>query len=119
MSNSVSFVGSLGKDAELKKVGDSTVLEFNVANNVGFGEKKSTNWFKCAMWGKSGEKLEQFLKKGSKVFITGELTLREWQSKEGKGGSSMEVRVRNLDLVGSKADGAPAGKKESDDDMPF
>ena len=56
MSNSISFIGRLGPDPELKTVGDFKILELNVANNVGFGDKKVVNWMKCVLWGNRGEK---------------------------------------------------------------
>ena len=52
MSNNISLVGRLSKDPELKKVGDHELLELNIASDVGYGERKVTNWFKCQVWGK-------------------------------------------------------------------
>ena len=69
MSNSISFVGRLGNDAELKHIGENTVLEFSLANDVGFKEKKLTNWFRCSFWGKRGQSLAQFLVKGKQIAL--------------------------------------------------
>ena len=49
--NSCVFVGRLGRDAELKNVNDSSLLVFNVASDVGFGDKKNTIWVECNLWG--------------------------------------------------------------------
>lgn len=123
MSNVISFVGTLGKDSVMKTVGTHAVIEFNAANNTGYGDKKITNWFKCSYWVKPDSKMAEMLLKGQKVFIIGELNIREWE-KEGKKGTSVEVRVNNLDFVGSaSAEGKiPAPKTAAvsvDEDTPF
>ncbi len=132
MSNNISFVGRLGSDPELKHVGDYTVLELNVANNTGFGDKKITNWFRCTIWGNRGEKLQSFLSKGKQVFITGELSLRKFTNNDGVEKTSAEVKVDQLDFIsggdgGSNSDydsPAPANQAapsspETDEDLPF
>jgi single-strand DNA-binding protein len=135
MSNNISFVGRLGSDPELKNVGDYTVLELNVANNRGFGDKKITNWFRCTIWGSRGEKLQSFLSKGKQVFITGELSLRKFTGNDGVEKTSAEVKVDQLDFIsggdgGSNtefsaptpaAQAAPSNSSspETDEDLPF
>jgi len=131
MSNSVSFVGRLGRDSELKPVGDSNVLEFSVANDVGFGDKQSTNWFRCSLWGKQAVSLEPYLLKGKQVFISGELSLRPWMTKDDVERISPDVRVNTVKFCGDKKDAdqsssrLPAGQDsenendESGDDLPF
>jgi single-strand DNA-binding protein len=132
MSNSISFIGRLARDGELKKAGESDLLEISVGNSIGYGTKKSTNWFKCSIWGKQAISLEQYLTKGKEVFVCGELTLREYTNKEGVKKISPEVRVSSIDFCsgtkeGEKSESAPAPaapqKKqyspEVDDDMPF
>ena len=125
MSNSLSFVGRLGGSPELKEVGSTTVLEFSIANNCGFGEKKTTNWFRAASWGKQGESLQKFLEKGKEVFVTGELVIRSYE-KDGVQKFSNDLKVSALDFVsGSGSDGggssntaAPA-TEETSEDLPF
>lgn len=105
MSNSISFVGRVGRDAELKTVGSTTVCEFSLANDQGFGDKKTTIWFKCHYWGKGGEAVSKYIQKGKQAWVSGELTLREYQGKDGTNKTSLEVRVDKIDLVGGKAGG--------------
>lgn len=114
MSNVISFVGTLGKDSVMKTVGTGAVIEFNAANNVGFGDKKTTNWFKCNYWVKPDSKMTDMLLKGSKVFVSGELNIREWE-KDGKKGTSVEVRVNALDFVGSKPEGTKVKEQAYED----
>jgi single-strand DNA-binding protein len=139
MSNNLSFLGRIGNDPELKQVGQTELLEVNVANNVGFGDRRSTNWFRCTIWGKRAQSLKQYLTKGKQIFVTGQLTLREYTTKEGEKRISPEVSVDQLDFVsggdnqgdGNAYGGAPATNQnaapaapapasaETDDDMPF
>jgi len=133
LSNSINFVGRLGADAELKHVGDHMILEFTIANNTGFGDKAVTNWFRCSMWGNRGQKIESYMRKGTQVFVTGELRLRPYTNKEGIDKLSADVRVNEIDFCGSRQDSdssssplpdssrssAPAPAPETDEDMPF
>ena len=131
MSNVISMVGRLGQDAELKEVASTTVLEFSIANATGFGEKEVTGWFRCAMWGKRGEKIVNYLRKGSQVWVCGEFTPRPWTNKEGVEKLSLDINVTSLDFVGKKdATDAPKSdeptydRKEpvatnDDEEMPF
>ena len=108
MSNVFSFTGALGRDSELRQAGGSAVLNFAVANSVGFGDKKITMWIDCGLWGKRGETLAQFLKKGQSVFVSGELTTREYQAKDGSGTkTALSLNVNTIDLVGKKDGGSP------------
>lgn len=100
------FTGNIGRDAEQRFIqsGDS-VVSFSVAVKSGYGDKATTTWAKCAMWGKRGEAVVQYLTKGQLVGISGELTLREYEKKEGGQGASLEVRVNDMTLLGKKGDG--------------
>ncbi|MCL6264730.1 single-stranded DNA-binding protein [Craterilacuibacter sp. RT1T] len=103
--NSISFDGRLAADAELKYTGSGEpVLSFRVASDIGFGERKTTNWFSCQVWGKRGESLQRFLAKGQQVTVYGQLTLREWTDKDGNKRLSPDVRVNELSLQGGKRD---------------
>ena len=104
MSAQITFVGRLGKDAELKQAGDREVLEFSAAVDSGYGEKKTTIWFKVSYWNKA-DKLLQYLTKGKQVFVAGELSLREYKTKDGESRTSAEVRANSIQLVGGKAEG--------------
>lgn len=124
MSNSISFTGRIGQTPELKTAGNSQVLEFSVANNIGFGDKKETLWFRCALWGKRGETLSKYLEKGSQVWISGELNIRKYTTKDGLEKTSPEIRISEIDLIGGQGDKtAPQTKKTEgqaeSDDLPF
>jgi single-strand DNA-binding protein len=106
MSNCLSFVGTLGRDAELKHLpSGSAILSFNVANNTGYGDNKKTTWYRVSIFGKRAEgSLKNYLLKGQQVFISGEMSVNEYKSKEGSDKFSLEVMANIVDLVGGKKD---------------
>lgn len=100
--NNWSFTGNLGKDAEQRfTTGGDSVVSFSVAVKAGYGDKESTIWARCSMFGKRGESVLPYLLKGQLVGITGELSTREWE-KDGQKHTSVEVRVGDLSLLGKR-----------------
>jgi len=101
--NNWNFIGNLGKDAETKALPNgTTVCQFSVATTSGFGDKQKTTWARCAIFGKRAEGgLPQYLVKGQKVAISGEISLDEWE-KDGQKHSALKVNVGTIDLVGAK-----------------
>jgi single-strand DNA-binding protein len=61
------------------------------------------------VWGKQAEIAQQYLKKGSLVFIEGRIQSREWQDKENQKRTSFEIVATNFRMLGGRADGAAAG----------
>lgn len=125
--------GRLGGDAELRTTqGGTPILSFSVANKVGYGERESTLWVRCAIFGKRAEgRLIEFLKKGTVVSVTGELNVRAWTDKTGASQASADLVVREVELLSSKSSGGesreparheePAREEEPafDDEIPF
>jgi single-strand DNA-binding protein len=122
--NVFNFSGNLGRDAEQRHLtsGDS-IVSFSVAVKAGFGDKAVTSWIKCNLWGKRGDSLLQYLKKGQLVGISGEFECREYQDKEGATKQSNEVRVNIIDLYGkgnnAQAPAAAQTVNQLVDDVPF
>ena len=106
MSNVVSFTGRVGRDAEVKHLpSGAVVLNVTVGNNIGYGDKQQTIWFSCALFGKRAEgQLVNYLKKGVQVFVSGEMTLREYKANDGTMKTNVEVNVNVIDLLSKKED---------------
>ena len=101
--NVCTFSGRLGRDSEVKYIPSGTaVLEFSLAVDAGFGDKKSSFWLKCAMFGDRGQKLSQYLLKGQQVIVSGEFSPREYQAGDGSTKVSLDLRVNAVELVGGK-----------------
>ena len=109
------FTGNLGADAEqcFTQSGDS-VVSFSVGVKAGFGDKATTTWARCRMWGKRGEAVAQYLVKGQLVGVSGEVSMREWEDKNGVKRTNLEVRVNDLDLLGGKKDGASQQQRQQE-----
>lgn len=120
MSNTIAFSGRLARDPEVKTVGQGEVLEFTVASDVGYGERKTTNWLRCQLWGENRIKgLAKVLKKGSHAFFCGELTIREYDKKDGTKGFSPDVRISVVDLSPRTESSQNESTQEEEEDMPF
>lgn len=131
--NVFTFTGNIGSDAEQRFTqGGDSIVSFSVPCKSGFGEKAVTTWIKCSMFGKRGESVMPYLKKGQLVGVSGEFSAREWTDKEGQKRISNEVRVNDLNLLGSarEADSKPSADKSQqskrvshgddlDSDIPF
>ena len=104
MSNVFSFTGTVGRDAEVRYLpSGQAVLNVNVANNVGFGDKQQTLWIRVALFGKRAEgSLKDYLKKGQQVFVSGELTQSEYRANDGTTKTSLELIASIIDLIGKK-----------------
>lgn len=95
----ITISGNLGRDREFRRAGDNDVLSFSVGVKQGYGDKASSNWFRCSVWGKRGDKLADYLKKGVRVVVQGELTIGEYDGKP-----QYEIRVNEVEFM-SKQEG--------------
>ena len=124
--NSCTFIGNLGSDPESRQVGDTSVTNFSIAVGWKTKNKEGTEWVRCGAWGKLGEICQQYLKKGSKVYIQGAMQTREYE-KDGSKRYSTEIRVDNMQMLDSKGSNgdqqggyqAPAPKDDFNSDIPF
>jgi len=132
--NSLTIAGTLGRDAELRRTqGGDAVVGFSVAVDNGKdknGQKRDATWFDCSLWGKRGEALAQYLKKGTKVALQGRVSAREHNGK-----AYLQLSVSELTFQGggeqrgydsqapiSQAGYDPNGNTDPaqlDDDLPF
>lgn len=118
--NKVTATGRLAADSELRFTpnGDA-ILNFRLASDVGFGDKKTTNWFACSLFGKRGEALQPHLLKGQQVTVFGTLTLREWTGKDGNKQISPDVRIDEVELQGTAKSGGPQRNGSQQQDQEF
>lgn len=105
--NKISATGRLAADAEVRytNAGDP-ICGFRMASDVGFGDKKTTNWFTCSIFGKRGESLAPHLTKGLPVTVFGTFIMREWEDKDGAKKLSPDIRIDEIELQGGKRESA-------------
>lgn len=144
--NKVILIGNLGSDPELRYMPNGNpVATLSIATSATWKDRNSgeqqtrTEWHRVVLFNKLGEIAGQYLKKGSKVFIEGELRTRKWQDKSGQDRYTTEIvgnEMQMLDSRGGAGDfnqsspqqshAAPAQQQaaapsaaEFDDDIPF
>jgi single-strand DNA-binding protein len=130
MINTVTIVGNLGQDPEIRYTPNAVpVANFTIAVNEVYkgkdGQKvKKTHWFRVTAFQRLAEIVGQYCTKGSKVGISGQLQYRQWQDNEGVNHNLVEIRAKELELLGGK-NGNPASAEDEtpaaaeDDDIPF
>ena len=106
--NSFIGIGRLTRDPELRYTpGGTGVCKFGIAINRTYRNQEGNNieevlFINIVTWGKQAENVSQFLKKGRRVAISGELRSNNWQDKEGNKRTSFEINARTvqfLDLI--------------------
>ena len=106
--NSWAFIGRLGKDAEVSATtGGTSVVNFSVAVDTGWGENKKTMWVRCKFFGDRAKKVAEYIKKGDRIGVEGSCELETWD-RDGKAGSAICCNVQNVTLLSAKAEGGTA-----------
>jgi len=105
-------IGHLGKDATANQVTGQHVINFSVCHTEKFkgsdGEmKEKTIWVECSKWSASEQKVAQYLKKGTLVYVEGTPEVKTFAKNDGSTGHSLTLRVFDLQLLGG-------GKKEGE-----
>ena len=148
--NKVILVGNLGRDPEMRRMpsGDAMVT-FSVATSESWRDKTSgerkerTEWHRVVIFNKNlADVAEKYLKKGSKVYVEGQLQTRKWTDKDGQEKYSTEVVLQNFngtlvmldgrsgegggsfagggrERVGASESPASFQRDEMDDEIPF
>lgn len=124
--NRVEIIGNLGRDPEMRYTANGTAMtRFPVAVGRTFqvdGERREeTEWFNVVAWNKTAEITQQYLTKGSKVFVEGRMSTRSWDTPEGQKRYMTElIASRVIFLDSRQAAGMPDMGGEMDpDDIPF
>lgn len=110
------FTGRLTKDAQVKTLPSGKVItEFDVANNIGYGDYAKTNWLKVKMWGAHGASIAPIFKKGSLVAGSGTLSTDEYDNKDGVHKTNIVVTVMDLQLLASKKEDSNVASDQPDE----
>ncbi len=102
MLNKACIQGRLVTDIDMKYTQSNTaVASFRIANDVGFGDKKQTNFISCVAWGKTAENIGKFFGKGDMVIIDGHIQTRDYE-KDGQKRYITEIVVEGFNFAGGK-----------------
>src|ERR1700704_2159021 len=110
--NKVIIVGNLGADPETRYTpGGDAVTNIRIATTDKWKDKASgemkeqTEWHRVSFWGRLAEVAGEYLKKGSQVYIEGQLRTRKWQDKDGQDRYSTEIRGDVMQMLGRREGG--------------
>lgn len=119
--NKFQVSGNVGKDPEIRQVGDKKVANFSLAATESYKDKQGewqniTDWFNIVVWGRKAEYVENYVKKGSNLYIEGQLKNRSWEDKEGNKRNSIEVMLSDfkgeIQFIGKKSDNEALNTQE-------
>ncbi|MCU6273534.1 single-stranded DNA-binding protein [Morganella morganii] len=124
--NKVILIGKLGQDPEVRYLPQGgAVTNITLATSESWRDKQSgemkekTEWHRVVVFGKLAEVAGQYLKKGSQVYIEGQLQTRKWQDQQGQERYSTEVVVNiggSMQMLGGRSSGndnaPPAGSQK-------
>lgn len=105
--NKVILIGNLGKDPELRYTpSGQPVATFSLATSERFTDRSGqrqdrTEWHTVVAWGKLGELVNQYLKKGRSAYIEGRITTRSWDDKDGNKRYKTEIVASQVQFLGS------------------
>lgn len=102
-------IGNLGKDCVVNTVNGKNVINFTVAHTEKYkdsqgNQQEKTTWVDCAYW-TDRTAVSQYLTKGKQVYVEGQPEARSFQRNDGTPGSSLSLRVREVQLLGGRGDG--------------
>lgn len=120
--NSCFLVGNSGADAELKVTSTGyPMLNLSVATSKKVKEEWKSFWHKVIVFGGLAEKIAPQIKKGSKLFVRGEIQTREWQDSDGAKRSVTEILANEIYVIekGAPKMDIPHTDDSISDDIPF
>lgn len=117
--NRVELIGNLTRDPEMRYTpSGAAVVTFTIATNRTFvsdGEKKEeADFHRCVAWNKLAELCNQLLKKGNRVFVSGRLQNRSWETPEGQTRYMTEIVIEDMILLTQKNGGEFGGEYSQD-----
>lgn len=113
------IVGNVGREPEMSYTPQGiAVCKFSVAVSkvTGKGEnrKEKTTWFRCTVWRERAETASQFVKKGMKILVSGEVDVTSYTNKQGQPAATIELTVNDFQFLDSRTEGEPAAATTGD-----
>lgn len=112
--NKVMIIGRLTRDPEVRKIpSGQTVASFSVATNRNWkdqqgNKQEKVEYHNIVAWRKLAEIIQQYVKKGSKIYIEGRLETRSWEDQAGAKKYRTEIIADNMIMLDSKGSSAPS-----------
>jgi len=109
--NKAQIIGNLGEDPDLNYTGDGTaVCNLSIATNESYTrddgtEVDRTEWHDVVAWGRLAEVVNEYLSKGSSVYVEGKLQTRSWEDNNGNERYSTEIKAQEVTFLGGNNGG--------------
>ncbi len=103
----LAIIGRLGRDAQVRSVNNSYVINFSVAHSERNRQgEEMTTWVNCSYWRNNFDqtKIVEYLKKGKLVYVEGTPSVRTYTSNTGETRVSLDCRVSNIRLLGGRSE---------------
>lgn len=119
--NSICILGNLTRDMECRKEGAVYVfdLAFTQRRKVNGDWKDVPGFIPCTVYGKRGQSLLAYLKKGTKVAVFGTLEYHDWKAKDGTKRHDVTINVQDIDFMSRRPKGQLEIPMVDDMDVPF
>ena len=138
--NKVIIVGNLGADPDTKSMpSGNMVANFSVATSESWNDRdtgerqEKTEWHRVVFFGRLAEIADQYLRKGSQVYVEGKLQTRKWEDRDGNERWTTEIVGNQLQMLGERMNSGSSQSNnmdqstsksnfnddEFDDDIPF
>ena len=112
--NNCNFIGNVGQDPTIKTFeSGEKIATFSIAVTEKYNDRnglrqEKTEWISLVVNGKMVEVVEQYVRKGTQLYVSGKLTTRKYTNANNEEKTVTEIRVRDIVLLGSKPEGAQA-----------
>ena len=106
--NSITILGRIGRDPEMRTTASGTqILSFPVADSKKVQGNEKTTWYECSIFGARAQALQQYIRKGEQITVSGSHELQTWDKDDGSKGFKCAVMVNDVGLIGGQGS-APA-----------
>ena len=123
--NKATLIGNLGADPEIRYTNSgSAVANVRLATAESWRDKESgdqqerTEWHRVVFFGRLAEIVEQYLRKGSHVYVEGRIQTRKWQDRDGNDRYTTEIVANEMQMLGGRGGGGGGGGGGADMDEP-
>jgi len=105
--NKIMLLGNIGKEPELRKVGDISVVSFPMATSESYKNKAGewqevTEWHNIVGWRELADSVEKNCNKGDTILVEGKIKTRSWESSDGSKRYATEIIIDNFILIKKK-----------------
>ena len=131
MINKVILIGRVGQDPEVRNTDSGKVANFSLATSENYKDKsgikvEQTEWHNIVAWNKTAEFVENYVKKGSLLYVEGTLKTQKWVDKDGQNREKKIINAMTLRNLSGKDEAQKASEPEiqdaggyENDDLPF